>query len=62
MVLAFGVRLQIIFTLEPLGALKAKMSPKTGQVLSILSGFVLREMAGRFNVGEHLVVISIRWS
>lgn len=56
-ILALGVCLQVVFAFKPLGALDTVVLPKTREVLCILGGLVLSQMARRVNVGAHLVVV-----
>lgn len=59
MVLALGVRLQVVVALEPLGALDTEVSTESRQILWILARLVLGEMARRVDVGDDLVIVSV---
>lgn len=58
-VLALGVRLQVVVALEPLGALDTEVSTESRQILWILARLVLGEMARRVDVGDDLVIVSV---
>jgi hypothetical protein len=57
-ILALGVRLQVVLALKPFRAFHAIVLSQTWQILSILGFLVLGEMARRFDVGEDLIVVS----
>lgn len=56
-VFALGVCLQVVFALKPLGAFDTVVLPKTREVLCILGGLVLCQMARRIDVGADLIVV-----
>lgn len=58
-VLALRVRLQVVITLEPFGALDTEVSTESREILWILARLVLREMARRVDVGDDLVIVSV---
>jgi hypothetical protein len=59
-VLSLGVRLQVVLALKPFRAFHAIVLSQAWQVLRVLCRLVLREMARGINVGEDLVVVSVR--
>lgn len=56
-VLALGVRLQVVLALKPLGALDTKVPTEAGEILSILGGLVLRQVPGGVEVRADLIVV-----
>lgn len=59
-VLALGVSLHVVLALEPFGAFQAEVSTQTGQFLYILRALVLLQVTGRLDIGEDLVIVSVK--
>lgn len=59
MVLALGVRLEVVVTLKPFGAFRAVESAQTRQILWVFRILVLLEVTGSFDIRDDLVVVSV---
>ena len=59
MVLALGMRLEVVVTLEPFCALCAVVLAQTREILYILGLFVFFQVTGGLDISDDLVVISV---
>lgn len=59
MVLALGVRLEVVVALKPFGAFCAVEPAQTRQILRVFRVLVLLQMTGSFDIRDDLIVVSV---